>query len=152
MVSIAFIFTGVVTSLVVYALLATPREFKAKKTEKVEMGEIIKQLLALTEHENTISPNSSPPSKNLELEPTSDARDDSLQNYKQSHVSSSCPIPLRRGVTDAEIQAEIQAQIRQRAYELYQERGGVDGNAADDWRQAREEVLRRTAKAATTSS
>jgi hypothetical protein len=148
MVSIAFIVTGVVTALVVYALLATPREFKAKKTEKVETGEIIKQLLVLAEHENTFSANSSPPSRSLELEPTSDARNDTLENFKQSPVSSSCPIPLGPCVTNA----EIQAQICQRAYELYQGRGGVDGSAADDWRQAREEVLRRKAKAATTSS
>ena len=148
MVSIAFIFTGVVTSLVVYALLATPREFNPKKAEKVETGEIIKQLLALAEHENTISANSSPPSRGLGLEPTSDTRNDTLQNCKQSPVSSSCPIPLGPGVTNA----EIQAQTCQRAYELYQGRDGVDGNAADDWRQAREEVLRRKAKAATTSS
>ena len=67
MVSIAFIFTGVVTALVAYALLATPREFNPKKAEKVETGEIIKQLLALAEHENTISANSSPPSRGLGL-------------------------------------------------------------------------------------
>jgi hypothetical protein len=42
MVSIAFIFTGVVTSLVVYALLATPREFKPKTAEKVKTEENIK--------------------------------------------------------------------------------------------------------------
>src|ERR1039457_5831764 len=114
MVSIAFIFTGVVTSLVVYALLATPREFNPKKAEKVETGEIIKQLLALAEHENTISANSSPPSRGLGLEPTSDARNDTLQNCKQSPVSSSCPIPLGPGVTNA----EIQAQTCQRAYEF----------------------------------
>jgi hypothetical protein len=48
--------------------------------------------------------------------------------------------------------AEIEEQIRQRAYELYQERGGLDGNATDDWQQAKEEVLSSKAKAATTSS
>jgi hypothetical protein len=48
--------------------------------------------------------------------------------------------------------AEIEEQIRQRAYELYLERGGVDGNATDDWLQAKEEVLSSKGKAATTSS
>jgi hypothetical protein len=148
MVSIAFIFTGVVTALVAYALLATPRESKPKRAEKVEKGEIIKQLLALAERENSISANSSPPSRSLGLSPISAARNDTLQNCKQSPISSACPRRLGTGTADA----EIEAQSRQRAYELYQGRGGVDGNAADDWRQAREEVLRRTAKAATTSS
>jgi hypothetical protein len=62
-------------------------------------------------------------------------------------MSASCPIPLGTGAPDA----EVEAQIRQRAYELYEARGGVDGDAADDWRQAREEIWRRKAKAATTS-
>jgi len=46
--------------------------------------------------------------------------------------------------------AEIEEQIRKRAYELYQERGGVDGNATDDWRQAKEEVLRSKPKTVAT--
>jgi hypothetical protein len=49
-------------------------------------------------------------------------------------------------------EAEIEEQIRQRAYELYQGRGGVDGDATDDWLQARKEVLNHKANAATTSS
>jgi len=148
MASIVFIFMGVVTVLAVFTLLAKTRAFKPKKTEKGEKGEIIKQLLALAERENSISAGRSSSSRSLRLDPTSAAQNDTSQNCKQSPMSSSCPIPLGPGVTDA----EIEAQIRQRAYELYQGRGGVDGNAANDWRQAREEVLRRKAKAATTSS
>jgi hypothetical protein len=63
-------------------------------------------------------------------------------------MSPNPPSPLRPNLTDA----EIEEQIRQRAYELYQGRGGVDGNATDDWLQARKEVLNHKAKAATTSS
>jgi hypothetical protein len=44
------------------------------------------------------------------------------------------------------------SKIRQRAYELYQERGGVNGNATDDWRQVKEEMLSYRAKSATISS
>lgn len=36
--------------------------------------------------------------------------------------------------------AEIEEQVRQRAYELYEGRGRTDGNALDDWLQAKEEV------------
>lgn len=31
-------------------------------------------------------------------------------------------------------------QIRQRAFELYQERGGADGHELDDWLRAKEEI------------
>jgi len=63
-------------------------------------------------------------------------------------MNPNSPIPLRPNLMDA----EIEEQIRQRAYELYLERGGVDGNATDDWLQAKEEVLSSKGKAATTSS
>jgi hypothetical protein len=46
----------------------------------------------------------------------------------------------------------ISIQIRQRAYELYLGRSGADGNATDDWLQAKEEMLSYKAKAAKTSS
>ena len=35
---------------------------------------------------------------------------------------------------------ELERQIRQRAYELYQERGGEDGHDRDDWLRAEEEI------------
>jgi hypothetical protein len=57
-------------------------------------------------------------------------------------------IPLRPNLTDA----EIEERIRQRAYELCQERGGVDGDQTDDWLRAKEEVLSSKGKGATTSS
>jgi hypothetical protein len=34
-------------------------------------------------------------------------------------------------------------EIRMRAYELYLERGGQDGNAVDDWLRAEDEVRQR---------
>ena len=49
--------------------------------------------------------------------------------------------------------AEIEEQIRQHAYLLYEGRENADGHALDDWLQAEKEVLAlREAKAATTSS
>lgn len=50
------------------------------------------------------------------------------------------------------VDAKVEEQIRRRAYELYQARGGTGGTATDDWRRAKEEVLQRKAKSATTSS
>jgi hypothetical protein len=39
-------------------------------------------------------------------------------------------------------------QIRQRAYELYEQRGRTDGHALDDWLQAERRIKGRQAKAA----
>jgi hypothetical protein len=39
-------------------------------------------------------------------------------------------------------------QIRQRAYELYEQRGRTDGHDLDDWLQAEREIKGRQAKAA----
>ena len=38
-------------------------------------------------------------------------------------------------------QVELQARVRLRAYEIYQQRGRVDGHALDDWAQAEAEIL-----------
>ncbi len=132
MVSMVFISMGVATALAVFAKVAKTRADEPKK-ERVEKGEIIKQLLALSERENSISAIASPP---VRLGSTSATRSDTLRKCTHREHND----------------AEIEEQIRKRAYELYQERGGVDGNATDDWRQAKEEVLSSKAKAATTSS
>ena len=42
----------------------------------------------------------------------------------------------------------IDQQIRQRAYELYEQRGRTDGHELDDWLQAECEIKGRQAKAA----
>jgi hypothetical protein len=55
-------------------------------------------------------------------------------------------IPIRAKPPDV----EIEEQIRQRAYQLYEERGRLDGSAMQDWLTAEEEVTgSRQAKAAT---
>ncbi len=38
-------------------------------------------------------------------------------------------------------QVELAAEIRLRAYKLYEQRGRVDGHAQEDWAQAEAEVL-----------
>jgi Na+-transporting methylmalonyl-CoA/oxaloacetate decarboxylase gamma subunit len=48
-----FIFIGVVTGLAVFARLAKACAGEPKKAEKWEKGEIIKQLVALSERENS---------------------------------------------------------------------------------------------------
>jgi Protein of unknown function (DUF2934) len=37
--------------------------------------------------------------------------------------------------------AELEERIRNRAYDLYEQRGCVDGKALDDWLEAKAEVL-----------
>src|SRR5437870_8786878 len=46
------------------------------------------------------------------------------------------PIPLPTPQEAAEARTELEEQIRRRAYELYEQRGRVDGYALDDWLQA----------------
>lgn len=64
-------------------------------------------------------------------------------------MSPKAPIPIRSKPPDA----GVEEQIRQRAYQLYEERGRLDGNAMEDWLIAEEEVLGSgQAKAATAAS
>jgi len=150
---------GVVTALAVaaVAILAKAYSGEPKRAEKWEKGEIIKQLVALSERENNTSRIASPPARRLPLVPTSATRSDTLRKctYRKPNSKLSCSpmnpkshIPLRPNLTDA----EIEERIRQRAYELCQERGGVDGDQTDDWLRAKEEVLSSKGKGATTSS
>ena len=46
--------------------------------------------------------------------------------------------PVRK-TNSAEAQLDIEEQIRQRAYELYQRRGGAEGNEMEDWLAAERE-------------
>jgi hypothetical protein len=142
------VFMGVAAALAVFAIVAKTCAGKPKKAEDGEKGEVIKQLLALADRESSISANRPPRSKDLRHASTSATHNDTSRREAPSPMSPARPIPLRRNLTDA----ETEEQIRKRAYELYQGRGGVDGTPADDWEQAREEVLRHKAKAATTSS
>ena len=41
---------------------------------------------------------------------------------------------------------ELENQIRQRAYELYEARGGEDGHDLEDWLRAQEEITAKTAR------
>jgi len=66
-------------------------------------------------------------------------------------MSPKTPIPIRSKPPDAD--AEVEEQIRQRAYQRYKERGCSAGNAVEDWLIAEKEVLSsRQAKAATAAS
>ncbi len=51
-------------------------------------------------------------------------------------------------VPTTETPNKLQEQIRHRAYELYEQRGGTDGRELDDWLQAEAEVTQSMAKRA----
>jgi hypothetical protein len=53
-------------------------------------------------------------------------------------------------VQSLRVPGDLQEQVRRRAYELYEERGKVDGFEIEDWLQAEAEFLgaRRTGRAA----
>jgi hypothetical protein len=145
---------GIGTALAVFAILTETYAGGPRKAEKWEKGEIIKQLLALSEGKSA-SPSTSSPARNLRSASTPATRGDPPQkgtlqqhNSKHSHASPTPPIPVRPNQSDAKIEEEI----RQRAYQLYQERGGAEGDPNDDWLQAKKEVLSHKAKAGKVSS
>ena len=43
--------------------------------------------------------------------------------------------------------SQIEREIRCRAYELYEQRGRLDGHDLDDWLQAEDEIIREKARA-----
>ena len=56
------------------------------------------------------------------------------------------PITLKANSAETEASSELQEQIRRRAYELYEQRGGEEGRELDDWLQAVAEVTQSMAK------
>lgn len=57
------------------------------------------------------------------------------------------PITLETTAHPIHASNELQEQIRLRAYELYEQRGGEDGRELDDWLQAEAEVTQSMTKA-----
>jgi len=60
---------------------------------------------------------------------------DSAENG--NHIQTSTPTPSYAGHDD---------EVRRRAYEIYESRGGQDGSAEEDWIRAEQELLARFAK------
>jgi Protein of unknown function (DUF2934) len=154
---IGIVFIGVVTTLAVFAILLKTCAGKFKKAERWEKGEIIKQLLALSEGENRVSAVASPPARGARSAPTSAPRTHTLRKGTPQKRNSNRSFPpasskLPSSPKPHQPDAKIEEKIRQRAYELYQERGGVAGNPTDDWLQAKQEVLSRKARAGSSYS
>jgi Protein of unknown function (DUF2934) len=57
--------------------------------------------------------------------------------------ASSVPAIRKNGGSSAPTPIDLEAQIRQRAYELYEERGRTPGQETEDWFRAEREVLTR---------
>jgi Protein of unknown function (DUF2934) len=151
---------GVAAALAVFFVLTKTGVAKPKKAAKSEKAAIMKQLLAMSDGENCVSASASSPS--LSGSPrsvsTSAPRSDSLrkstyrQHESKQKPSKRKPSPMiSTSSSSNQIDGETEEKIRQRAYELYRKRGGVEGNPADDWLQATKDVLSRKAKAGSTS-
>jgi FtsZ-interacting cell division protein ZipA len=138
MLIIVIIGIGIIVAL--FAILAKIWGSKTKKAEKWEKAEIMKQLLALSEGENGSSAISAPPASDMSRKDTSHERNSKRRNSKASAQPASAAKPNHN-------EPQIEEKIRQRAYELYQARGGTNGNPTDDWLQAKQEVLTRKARA-----
>jgi len=150
---LSLVFMAVVTTLAVFTILAKICAGKTKKAEKWEKGEIIKQLLALSERENSSSVVAAPPARSpcsASNSATSRKGTSRGRNSKRRYPTASSQPPILPRPNQAD--AQIEEKIRQRAYELYQERGRVNGSPTDDWLQAKQEVLSRKARAGNGSS
>jgi hypothetical protein len=150
---LSLIFIAVVTTLAVFTILAKTCAGKTKKAEKWEKGEIIKQLLALSERENSSSVVAAPPARSpcsASNSATSRKGTSRGRNSKRRYPTASSQPPILPRPNQAD--AQIEEKIRQRAYELYQERGRGNGSPTDDWLQAKQEVLSRKARAGNGSS
>jgi hypothetical protein len=108
---IGIVFIGVVTALAVFAILAKACAGGPKKAEKWEKGEIIKQLLALSDGENSSAAIASPPARSRSAS-TSATRSNTLRkgtsrgrNSKRSYspISSKPLTSLRPNRPDADI-------------------------------------------------
>jgi hypothetical protein len=153
MISIPIIAGG--TALAAFAIWAKKYLGKPHKAEKREKAEIIKQLLALSEQENRALAITSGPARNPQRVSTPGSRPNTLRKgtsqqhqptRRYSHTRPTPSMPLGRHQTDA----KIEEKIRQRAYELYQQRGGGKGNPAEDWLQAKNEILSHKTKPGST--
>ena len=60
--------------------------------------------------------------------------------------SKARPEPEKISPAGSQNVASLEERIRARAYELYQERGYLDGSADQDWQRAEEELRGRAAK------
>ena len=61
-------------------------------------------------------------------------------------VNPNAEEPITSGTQTIDAQSQLQEEIRRRAYELYEERGGGEGCELDDWLQAEAEVTQSMAK------
>ena len=154
---LSLVLIAVVTTLAVFTILAKTCAGKTKKAEKWEKGEIIKQLLALSEGENRSSAVAASPARSPCSAPNSATCGETSRkgtprgrNSKRRYPTASSQPPFLSRPNQAD--AKIEEKIRQRAYELYQERGRVNGSPTDDWLQAKQEVLSRKARAGNGSS
>lgn len=153
MVSITII--GVATVLAAVGIVAKKHTGRRPKVSKSEKGEILKQLLALSAHENNVSSIPTPPTASRRV-PSPKRIDTSQQGAGlgpkakgvEGSRNSKPPISFRPTQTDT----EDEDLIRQRAYELYQKHGAIDGNATDHWLQAKKDVLKHKTQRSPTSS
>ncbi|MBV9180456.1 MAG: DUF2934 domain-containing protein [Acidobacteria bacterium] len=149
--TLTLILTGTLLTLGLSVLVVIVIRSKPRKAEEGERGEILKQLLALSEAEASTLPVAVrnrplpfPAQLASDCPPQSTKRASARRRKASSYIAKS-PVLIKKDV-------EVEEQIRRRAYELYQQRGGVEGRATDDWLRAKEEVLRSTGKASKSPS
>jgi hypothetical protein len=111
----------------------TPRKSSSKKTSGKQANPATPINQGNVSPESNVTPISVTPSsvtpssvKPSSVNPSSQGNGNMAENKKYAHL-----------------EAGIQEEIRQRAYELYEERGRQDGFHVEDWSRAETEVLSR---------
>jgi len=140
----------VVIAVAAFAILARMSANTPKKADKWEKAEIIKQLLALSDDVGRTLATAPPAPRKLRDVSGSAIRSETMRqgtSRKNKPKATGSPRSAKPAISISpkRCDAEIEGKIRQRAYELYRERGGVGGNPTDYWLRAKREVLSRKA-------
>jgi hypothetical protein len=86
-----------------------------------------------------------------QLEKGADRRPDEIekeQTTREDVNQSAAQTTLAPKSAEPTVLTPIEQQIQQRAYELYEQRGGTEGHGLDDWLQAEREIKGTQAKVA----
>jgi hypothetical protein len=76
----------------------------------------------------------------VESEPTEAPKKHEDVNQSAARIIGEATSPTERRTLTVQLDAEIQEQIRVRAFEIFEQRGREDGHDLDDWLQAEAEL------------
>jgi len=144
---ISILFIGVLLVLAGFVGWVRMTARKPRKAEKAEKGEIIRQLVALSDR-GDLRPAKIIRPRSHDGSASAPAGDAVVPSIAKQPAVTPAPPPSPR---PSETAAEIQEKIRRRAFELY-EQGRGTGDPTQDWLEAEREILGEKSKSAAASS